>query len=175
MTGTTAWPRMDVAGWQDTRDTLHLWTQVVGKVRLALAPPVNHWWHVPLYVNSVGLTTSLMPAGGRGIEITFDFLQHVLRIRTTDGVARDMALESRSVADFYAELTSRLRGIGVQAAMHPAPVEVEESIPFAEDTIHATYEPDKAHAFFLSLIHSDRVLNRFRSGFTGKVSPVHFF
>jgi hypothetical protein len=174
-TGTTAWPRMEVAEWQDTRDTLHLWTQVVGKVRLALAPPVNHWWHIPLYVNSVGLTTSLMPSAGRGVEITFDFLQHALHIRTTDGIARDMTHEPRSVADFYAEFRSHLRESGVDVAMHAVPVEVEEAIPFAEDTVHAGYDADKAHAFFLSLVHSDRVLHRFRSGFTGKVSPVHFF
>jgi hypothetical protein len=174
-TGTTAWPQMEVAEWQDTRDTLHLWTQVVGKVRLALAPPVNHWWHIPLYVNSVGLTTSLIPSAGRGVEISFDFLQHALHIRTTDGIARDMTLEPRSVADFYAELSSHLREIGVDVAMHAVPVEVEEAIPFAEDTVHASYDADKAHAFFLSLVHSERVLNRFRSGFTGKVSPVHFF
>ena len=174
-TGATTWPRMNVAEWQDTRDTLHLWTQIVGKVRLALAPPVNHWWHVALYVNAVGLTTSLMPSAGRGVEITFDFLQHVLRIRTTDGIARDMSLEPRSVADFYSELIRHLLDIGVDVVINPAPVEVEESIPFAEDTVHASYDAEKAHAFFLSLMHSDRVLNRFRSDFTGKVSPVHFF
>ena len=170
-----AWPRMEVAAWQDTRDTLHLWTQIVGKVRMALAPPVNHWWHVPLYVNSVGLTTSLMPSRGRGIEIVFDFLTHALTIRSTDGVVRAMALEPRSVADFYVELRRHLRVLDVDVKMHAAPVEVQESIPFAEDTQHASYDAEAAHDFFVSLVHSDRVLHQFRSGFTGKASPVHFF
>ena len=173
--GPAEWPRMEVAAWQDTRDTLHLWTQIVGKVRLALAPRVNHWWHVPLYVNSVGLTTSLMPSRGRGVEIGFDFLGHALTIRTTDGAARTMVLEPRSVADFYEELRRHLRELDVEVAMYAAPVEVQESIPFAEDTQHASYDAAAARAFFGSLVHSDRVLHEFRSGFTGKASPVHFF
>jgi Family of unknown function (DUF5996) len=169
------WPVMDVTGWQDTRDTLHLWTQIVGKVRLALAPHVNHWWSVPLYVNSVGLTTSLMPYRDGGVEIIFDFLYDNLHIRTTEGTGREVALQPRSVADFYAEFRARLDELDIDVVMHPWPVEVAEAIPFADDTEHFAYDVEAARAFFTSLVHADRVLSEFRSTFTGKASPVHFF
>ncbi len=171
----SGWPALPVAQWQETRDTLHLWTQIVGKVRLALAPGANHWWHVPLYVDSVGLTTSLMPHRGRGVEIVFDFTRHQLVIRTTDGAEHRMALEPRSVADFYAEFRAHLDGLGIDAPLHPVPVEVVEAIPFADDTQHASYDPTAAHDFWTSLVGAHRVLSRFRGEYDGKSSPVHFF
>ena len=169
------WPEIQVAAWEDTRDTLHMWTQIVGKVRLALEPPVNHSWQVPLYVNARGLTTSLMPYGGRGVEMTFDFRAHVLDIRTTDGEERLVRLEPRSVADFYAETMARLAEVDVKVEIMPRPVEVPVAIPFAEDETHASYDPDYAHRFWVSLVQAQRVFTEFRSRFVGKVSPVHFF
>jgi hypothetical protein len=170
-----AWPALPLAEWQDTRDTLHLWTQVVGKVRLALAPPVNHWWHVPLYVDSVGLTTSVMPYGDIGVEVVLDLTAHELLIRTTTGGRRRMALEPRSVADFTQEFRADLAELGLDVPIHPVPVELVEAIPFAEDTVHASYDPDAVHRFWTSLVSAQRVLSRFRGGFRGKASPVHFF
>jgi hypothetical protein len=152
-----------------------MWTQIVGKTRLALAPPVNHWWHTTLYVNSVGLTTSLMPHGDRGVEIQFDFTAHELTIRTTNGDSRRIALEPRSVADFYAEFRSHMRGLGIDVPLYPRPVEVAEAIPFAEDTEHASYDAASVHDFWLSLVGAQQVLSRFRGEFRGKASPVHFF
>jgi hypothetical protein len=169
------WPALPLAQWQDTRDTLHLWTQVVGKVRLALAPAANHWWHVPLYVDARGLTTSLMPYRGRGLEVVFDLTSHELQLLTTLGERRRMSLEPRSVADFTAEFRSHLRELDVDAPIHPVPVEVTEAIPFDEDTQHASYDPDAVHRFWTSLVSAHRVLSRFRGGFRGKASPVHFF
>jgi hypothetical protein len=169
------WPALPLEQWQDTRDTLHLWTQVVGKVRLALAPAVNHWWHVPLYVDSVGLTTSLMPYRGLGVEVVFDVTRHQLVVRTTAGGRRRMALEPRSVADFTAEFRSHLTELGVDVAITRTPVEVAEAIPFDEDHEHASYDPDAVHRFWTSLVSAHRVLSRFRGGFRGKASPVHFF
>ncbi|HEY3238450.1 MAG TPA: DUF5996 family protein [Acidimicrobiia bacterium] len=173
--GKTAWPALPVAAWEATRDTLHLWTQIVGKVRLALEPWVNHSWQVPLYVNARGLTTSLMPDGGRGIEIQFDFGRHVLEIRTTDGAERQVRLEPRSVADFYAETLARLAELDVRVEILPRPVEIPVAIPFADDETHASYDAEYAHRFWQSLVQAQRVLTRFRSRFVGKVSPVHFF
>jgi hypothetical protein len=169
------WPALPLAQWQDTRDTLHLWTQVVGKVRLALAPAANHWWHVPLYVDARGLTTSLMPSRGRGLEVVFDLTSHELQLLTTLGERRRMSLEPRSVADFTAEFRSHLRALDVDVPIHPVPVEVTEAIPFDEDTEHASYDPDAVHRFWTSLVSAHRVLSRFRGEFRGKTSPVHFF
>jgi len=173
--GRTGWPALPLAQWQDTRDTLHLWTQVVGKVRLALAPAENHWWQVPLYVNSVGLTTSLMPYGALGVEIVLDLSAHQLVIRTTAGGSRSMALEPRSVADFYREFRASLDELGLDVPIHPVPVEVVDAVPFADDTVHASYDPDAAHRFWISLVSAHRVLSRFRGEFRGKASPVHCF
>jgi hypothetical protein len=170
-----AWPQLPLSAWADTRDTLHLWTQVVGKVRLALAPMINHWWQVPLYVNARGLTTSLMPYGDRGVEATFDFHRHRLTISTTDGASRDVALAPRSVADFYSEVMARLAELGVPVQINPDPVEVPIVIPFPDDSEHAAYDAGYAHRFWLSLVQAHRVLTVFRGRFTGKVSPVHFF
>jgi hypothetical protein len=171
----TPWPALPLGQWEKTRDTLHLWTQIVGKVRLALEPWVNHSWHVPLYVNARGLTTSLMPAGDRGLEIQFDFSRHVLELRTTDGRERHVRLEPRSVADFYAETLARLAELEVAVQIWPRPVELPDVIPFPEDDQHASYDAEFAHRFWQSLVQSHRVLTAFRSRFTGKVSPVHFF
>jgi Family of unknown function (DUF5996) len=166
---------MPLDAWRETRDTLHLWTQIVGKLRLALAPAANHWWHVPLYVNSVGLTTSLMPYRGVGVEAVFDFTAHELVVRRTDGASRRLALEPRSVADFHAELRTHLAGLDLDIPIGPTPVEVPEAIPFDQDTEHASYDAEAVHRFWTSLVSAHRVLSAFRADFRGKGSPVHFF
>src|SRR3954470_5007223 len=169
------WPALPVADWQDTRDTLHLWTQIVGKLRLALSPPVNHWWHVPLYVDARGLTTSLMPAGQRGLEVVFDFGAHELLMQRTDGAGRRMALEPRSVADFHAEFRAHLAELEVDARITRMPVEIATASPFDVDDVDTSYDPDAVHRFWTSLVSAHRVLSRFRGQFRGKASPVHFF
>lgn len=136
---------------------------------------VNHWWQVPLYVSARGLTTSLMHAGGRGLEIEFDFSEHTLRVDTTDGAHRRLALEPRSVADFYGEVMATLDQLGVQVRILARPVEVADATPFADDDQHSSYDPAAARQFWTELVHADRILRRFRGGFVGKVSPVHFF
>jgi hypothetical protein len=152
-----------------------MWTQIVGKVRMALEPMVNHWWQVPLYVNGVGLTTSLMPTHPGGLEITFDFHQHVLRLCTTKGENREIALRPMSVAQFYAEVMECLRSVGVDVAIYPVPVEVLEAIPFADDTEHSSYDPECVQRFWRALVSIVGVMTDFRAGFIGKASPVHFF
>lgn len=169
------WPALLVADWEDTRDTLHLWTQMVGKVRLALTPRVNHWWNVPLYVDARGLTTSLVPCGAHGLEVRFDFFAHELAFERTDGARRTMALEPRSVADFYREFTEVLGELEVPARIHPMPVEIAGAIPFADDETHASYDADAVHRFWLTLVPAARVLGAFRAEWDGKASPVHFF
>jgi hypothetical protein len=172
-----AWPVLPaVDDWRDTRDTVHLWTQVVGKVRMALEPLVNHWWYVTLYVSARGLTTSLMPtADGRAVDIEFDFLDGRLVIRTTDGETRHVALEPRSVASFFHETMDALGSVGVRPDLHAAPNEVPDAIPFADDEEHRSYDGDSVQRFWHALVHVDRVLTRFRAGFLGKASPVHLF
>ena len=135
-----AWPELTLSSWQDTRDTLHLWTQIIGKVRLALEPMVNHWWQVPLYVSARGLTTSVMHADGLGLEIEFDFVAHVLAIRTSAGQLREIALEPRSVADFYRATMQALDDLGVHPKILARPVEIADAIPFAEDEVHRAYD-----------------------------------
>jgi hypothetical protein len=169
------WPVLTLADWQDTRDTLHLWTQIVGKVRMALEPMTNHWWQVVLYVSARGLTTSLMPDGGRGVEIEFDFLDHQLVVRTTDGGLRRVALEPRSVADFYAATMDALEALGVRVGIVPKPNEVADAIPFDQVEVHRSYDADAAERFWRALVQTDRVLSAFRAEFVGKASPVHFF
>jgi hypothetical protein len=169
------WPSLRVADWTPTRDTLHMWTQIVGKIRLAHAPLVNHWWQVTLYVSPRGLTTSAVPYRSGVFDLEFDFLDHVLRLRSSDGGAREVALRARPTAEFYAETMAALGALGIEAAIQARPNEVEPSIPFAEDHEHASYDPAAAQLFWRQLIQADRVLGRFRSHFTGKVSPVHFF
>ncbi|MDT7654025.1 MAG: hypothetical protein QOI36_5431 [Pseudonocardiales bacterium] len=174
--GGAAWPSLRAADWQPTRDTLQLWTQVVGKIRLANAPLINHWWNVPLYVTSRGLTTSLVPhASGRSFQIDFDFLAHRLEIVTTDGAVRTLALEPRTVADFYARVLSHLDDLGLTTRIWPMPVEIEGAIPFDEDDVHASYDGDQVQRFWRILVQLDRVLHDFRGRFVGKASPVHLF
>jgi Family of unknown function (DUF5996) len=169
------WPVLTLSDWTDTRDTLHLWTQVVGKVRLALEPMLNHWWQVPLYVSSRGLTTSLMHAGAVGLEIEFDVLSEVLDIRTTDGRLRQVRLEPRSVADFHAATMSALDDLGLAVQTLARPVEIADAIPFADDEVHASYDAEAVVAYWRALVQIHRVMVRFRSRFIGKASPVHYF
>ena len=175
MTARADWPALPLAEWEATRDTLHMWTQIVGKVRLALAPMVNHWWQVALYVNARGLTTSAMPYAGGVVEMRFDFLDHALRVETSTGGVRAVALEPRSVASFYHEVKEVLRDVGVDAYIWRWPVELPEVIPFDEDETHAAYDADAAQRFWRLLVQADRVLNAFRGRFVGKCSPVHFW
>jgi hypothetical protein len=170
-----SWPDLAVESWTPTRDTLYMWTQIVGKIRMALAAPVNHWWHVTLRVDARGLTTGAIPVGARLLELAFDFIDQVLVVRTSDGRQVTIPLPGQSVAGFYAEVFDALRRLEVEVAIHPSPNEVEVAIPFADDTVHATYVPEQANAFWRQLIQADRVLQTFRSEFGGKVSPVHFF
>ncbi|MEU6745576.1 DUF5996 family protein [Spirillospora sp. NPDC046719] len=169
------WPRLRVADWTDTRETLHMWAQIVGKIRMAHAPLVNHWWQVTLYVTPRGLTTSTIPFAAGAFDIEFDFVGHVLRIRSSSGEERRVALEPKPVADFYAETMDHLVGLGIETTIQARPNEVEPSIPFADDHQHASYDPDAARLFWRQLLQANRVLGEFRSHFVGKVSPVHFF
>jgi Family of unknown function (DUF5996) len=170
-----AWPELALDDWADTCATLHLWTQVVGKIRLAHAPLINHWWQVPLYVTSRGLTTSIIPYGERGFSLDFDFIGHALVMRTSDGALETVALFPRSVADFHAEVMSRLRSLGLETRIWTMPVEIPDAIPFEQDNVHAAYDADAAQQFWRMLLQADRVCKAFRARFLGKVSPVHFF
>ncbi len=171
----TSWPELGYAQWRDTLVTLQLWTQIVGKVRLALSPWVNHSWQVPLYVTARGLGTSAIPAGEELLELEFDFLAQELRLQTSAGEARALALQARSVADFYGRLLQLLRELKVGVAINARPSEIADAIPFPQDRTHASYDPAAAWRFWRALLHADRLLKLFRSGFIGKVSPVHFF
>jgi hypothetical protein len=170
-----AWPELPWREWEPTISTLHMWLQIVGKVRLALAPPLNHWWHVPLYVSSRGLTTSPIPSVDREFQVDFDFLDHRLLVSDSDGGTFTMTLEPRSVAEFYREFLDGLRGRGIEVSISPHPVEVAEAIPFDRDEVHASY--DRAHAQLLwrAFLQVDRVMKTFQTGFVGKASPVHLF
>ncbi|WP_328893572.1 DUF5996 family protein [Streptomyces sp. NBC_00236] len=170
-----AWPTLRVADWTDTRDTLHMWMQIIGKVRLAHAPLVNHWWQVTLYVTPRGLSTSAVPYGTGIFDIEFDFFEHRLNIRTSDGGTRCVDLEAKPVSRFYEETMRALHSLGVPARIQARPNEVEPAIPFAEDDHHAAYDPRAAHLFWRQLVQAERVMTDFRSHFVGKVSPVHFF
>ena len=168
-------PPLPLTEWKPTCDTLHMWTQIIGKVRLALAPRVNHWWEVPLYVSARGLTTSAIPHGNLVFDCELDFVDHQLLIRVSNGRLGRVALQPRSVADFYRETMARLKECGVDVDIWPVPVEIDNPIPFAEDTEHASYDRDAVERFWRVLMFSDRVMNRFRASFIGKCSPVHFF
>ena len=172
---TNSWPSLPLGEWADTYATLHMWTQVVGKIRLALTPLVNHWWNVPLYVSARGLNTSAMHYNDRTLEIEFDFIDHLLRITCSDGTNRTLSLEPRSVADFYREVMGLLREVGVEVKIWTTPVEVPDPVPFEQDTAHASYDPEYARRFWRILSLSDRVMEEFRGRFIGKCSPVHFF
>jgi hypothetical protein len=172
---TELWPALRVADWADTRDTLHMWTQIVGKIRMASEPMINHWWQVPLYVSARGLTTSSMPYAHGAFDMEFDFVEHRLDLRASTGGQRSVPLASRPVADFYAETMAALGELGVDVTIRTTPTEVVRAIPFEKDNEHTTYEPDHARAFWGQLVNAQRVLTEFRSRFIGKVSPVHFF
>ncbi len=152
-----------------------MWMQIVGKTRLALAPMENHWWQVALYLTERGLTTTPMPWAGRTLVVDFDFIDHALALRTSDGASRSLALAPRPVARFYAEYVAALRSLGITPSIMPRPVEVETSIPFADDLEHASYDAEAVHRWWRVMAQADRVFKRFRSRFSGKQSPVHFF
>jgi len=169
------WPALPLEEWQDTYATLHMWTQIVGKIRLELTPLVNHWWNVPLYVTSSGLTTSAMPYKDRVFEIDFDFIDHQLLIKCDDGAKETIALAPRSVAEFYHEVMERLRRLSLEVKIWPVPVEVENPVPFDQDHRNASYDPEYANRLWRILVQTERVFTEFRSRFIGKCSPVHFF
>jgi hypothetical protein len=169
------WPELPYAAWQDTCTTLHMWTQIVGKVRLVQTPWQNHSWHVALYVTPRGLSTSSIPHGTAAFELAFDFVQHELRVETSLGGSGVVRLEPKSVADFYQELMELLSRLSVPVQIDEHPNEVPNAIPFSRDHQHAAYDAEYAQRFGRVLVQVDRVLKRFRSGFLGKVSPVHFF
>ncbi len=169
------WPKLPVGEWADTYATLHMWTQIVGKIRLALAPYVNHWWHVPLYVTSRGLTTSPMPYGELTLEIAFDFIDHELRFDTSDGRREAIALRPQTVAQFYARVKDVLRRLQVDVHIWPMPVEVQGPIRFDQDMAHASYDAEYASRWWRATSAADEVFKEFRGGFIGKSSPVHFF
>jgi Family of unknown function (DUF5996) len=175
MPDSESWPSLPFAEWRDTYATLHMWTQVVGKIRLAQAPLINHWWQVPLYVTARGLTSSPIPYHQRVFDIGFDFIDHRLTIATSDGGNETFALQAMAVADFYAEVMRRLRVLDLDVHIWTTPVEIADPIPFGQDRTHAAYDPDYANRFWRVLVQADRVLTQFRGGFLGKVSPVHFF
>lgn len=170
-----SWPALPLNRWKDTCATLHMWTQIVGKVRLALTPKINHWWNVPLYVSPRGLNTSAIPYSDVVFEIEFDFIDHKLFIRVSNGVNREMALVPRAVADFYQEFMNTLRSVGIDVKIWTTPVEIPDPIPFEQDRVHASYDPEYAHRFWRILVSAEEVLTEFRSRFIGKTSPVHFF
>ena len=169
------WPALPLGEWEPTYRTLHMWTQIVGKIRMSLAPPENHWWNVALYVNTRGLTTSPIPYQGRTFEIQFDFVHHRLELLTPDGEQRFLELSAKSVAAFYGELLSLLREAGIAVQINTKPQEVANPIPFEQDETHASYDAEYANRFWRILRSTDLVLHEFRSGFLGKQSPVHFF
>ena len=172
---TETWPSLPLDAWQDTRDTLHMWTQIVGKVRTAQAPRQNHWWHSTLYVTARGLTTSPMPYHERTFQIDFDFIDHQLHILTSDGDTRTIALSARPVADFYADVMSALQALGLKINISTLPQEVANPTPFEQDYTHTAYDPDYAKRFWRILVQAERVLQVFRARYLGKCSPVHFF
>ena len=170
------WPDgLPLAQWRETHDTLHMWLQIVGKTRLALAPSENHWWHTTMYVSARGLTTTPIPYGSRLFEIELDFLDHRLGVRTSDGTIRTIALRAQAVADFYRDYMDALAALGIAVKLWPVPVEVDAAIPFEDDRVHTSYDPAQARRFFEILLQADRVSKRFKGRFLGKSSPVHFF
>jgi hypothetical protein len=169
------WPALPVSDWQETYATVHMWSQIVGKVRLTLTPLENHWWNSTLYVTSRGLTTSPIPYGNRTFEIDFDFVEHRLIIQTSDGSTKNLSLSPKSVADFYGELMETLRTLAIEVQIQAKPDEVPEPIPFAEDHKHASYDAEAVNRFWRILVQVDRVFKKFKTQFIGKCSPVHFF
>jgi hypothetical protein len=173
--GAESLPALPLREWKDTRDTLHMWTQIVGKVRMALSPRLNHWWGVPLYVNARGLTTSPIPFEAGVFEIQFDFIGHALVIQTSGGGVKTIRLVSRSVADFYDDVMAALRSLGIVVKIWTMPVEVPDPVRFEKDRLHSSYDPEYANRFWRVLLFGDAILKEFRGRFIGKASPVHFF
>lgn len=169
------WPKLDYPAWKKTCATLHMWTQIVGKIRLAQTPWTNHSWHVPLYVTARGLTTSPIPYGTRTFQIDFDFIEHLLLIETSDGAVQTMTLQPRAVADFYRELFLHLGALDLNIKINTTPNEIIDGIPFEQDHLHASYDAEHANRFWHALTQADRVFKQFRAGYIGKCSPVHFF
>ena len=170
-----SWPALPLEEWKDTCATLHMWTQIVGKIRLAQTPLVNHWWNVPLYVSARGLTTTAMPYGDIFFEMEFDFIDHKLEITCSHGQSTSVALQPKSVATFYRETMDALRQLGINVHIWRMPVEIPDPVPFDEDEQHASYDPEYANRFWQVLRASEKVMQKFRAGFIGKCSPVHFF
>jgi Family of unknown function (DUF5996) len=169
------WPSLPLSEWQGTYDTLHMWTQIVGKIRLALSPPLNHWWSSTLYVNSRGLTTGPIPYPPGVFEIEFDFQKHELNISTSEGTGASRPLQAESVAAFYGAIFERLASLGIAAEINPKPQEVADTVPLDQDHSHRSYDPEYAHRLWRILVSSAKVMERFRAKFIGKCSPVHFF
>ena len=169
------WPELAFENWKDTIATLHLWTQIVGKIRLTQMPWLNHSWHVALYVSANGLTTGSIPYPAGVFQIDFDFIHHVLHITTSAGGNEKVELYPRSVADFYRELFEKLRLVNIDASISTGPNEVDPAIPFEKDETHQSYDAERVHDFYLSLVKIHNVFTKFRARFTGKCSPVHFF
>jgi hypothetical protein len=169
------WPELPLAAWRETCATLHLWSQIIGKVRLMRTPWLNHSWHIALYVTPRGLTTSPIPDGTRTFQIDLDLIDHALRVSTSDGAARQFALAGQSVASFYAAIMAALAGLGIHVAIDEMPNELPEPIRFSQDNLHASYDPDAVRRFLQILVNTDRVFKQFRTSFLGKASPVHFF
>jgi Family of unknown function (DUF5996) len=172
---TVPWPELPTTSWRETYATLHLWTQIVGKIRLTRAPWLNHSWHVALYVSARGLTTSPIPDGNRTFQIDLDLIDHQARISTSDGAQRQFALAGQSVASFYKAIMAALAELGIQLEIDQIPSELPEPVKFSLDTQHASYDPEAVGRFFQILVNVDRVFKQFRTGFLGKASPVHFF
>ncbi|WP_314146662.1 DUF5996 family protein [uncultured Leifsonia sp.] len=171
----TRWASLEVEDWTPTRETLHMWLQIVGKIRMAGSPFVNHWWHVTLTLTARGLGTGPIPIDGRILDIEFDFIDHQLTLRTSDGRLERFALQPMTVAEFYRRTFAALAALDVEVRIHPAPNEVDPAIPFADDVEHRSYEPAQVHAFWTQLIQADRVLRQLRAEYRGKASPVHLF
>ena len=175
MAGREGWPALRVSEWQDTQATLHMWLQVVGKIRMAHAPLVNHWWQVPLYVTPRGLGTSSIPYGNGMFDLEFDVVAHRLVVRSSSGEDRSVPLEPQSVAQFHERTMAALAELGIEAPIRPVPTEVDPAVPFAEDHANTSYDAQAVTAYWRQLVQAERVITRFRAEFLGKVSPVHYF
>ena len=172
---TKQWPNLAFENWKDTQATVHLWTQIVGKIRLKQMPWLNHSWHVTLYVSPNGLTTGSVPYQNGMFQVEFDFIHHALHINTSEGGIARVGLYPRSVADFYRELFEKLKSIDIDASIYASPNEIEPAIPFEQDEVHHSYDAEKIHDFWIALVKINNVFTRFRANFRGKCSPVHFF
>jgi Family of unknown function (DUF5996) len=175
MSHSDRWPPLPLNEWQDTYRTLHMWTQIVGKIRMTLFPPINHWWHVALYINSHGLTTGPVPYGEGVFEIQFDFQKHEVTLFTSEGSSASRPLRAESVASFYGGIYESLASLGITVEINHKPQEVADPVPFDRDYAHCSYDAEYAHRFWRILVSSAKVLDRFRAKFVGKCSPVHFF